>query len=117
MIKGHWRNITGIAAVLALTTASVQAGDRDSGVVYQGDDSAKSVCMSIVRDDVPGLKKAFFRGRAFRFERSHLMYRCNDLRLDEFAFTQSAERTYSYLAPMYPSQGRVTVEQVGSIGH
>jgi hypothetical protein len=77
--------------------------------------AGSEVCMSIVYDDVDGLKDAFRHGRTSPLERSHLMYECNRLDLDEFAFTQNAASVSEYLAPMFGRDGVVTIEQVSGI--
>jgi hypothetical protein len=113
------QKITQMVAVMAVAgfgTATVQAhDDHATSVVYKGDPSAREVCMSIVRDDVDGLRDAFHRERSQLFERSHLAYECNSMALDEFALTQDAESVSEYLAPRFGREGTVTVEQVVSI--
>jgi hypothetical protein len=87
-------------------------------VVYHGDYSAKYVCLPIVYADVTSLRRAFRNGKSYHMERSHLTYRCNEMALDEFALTQNAGQVSRYLAPKFGhDRGRVTIEQVGSIGH
>ncbi|TDG14140.1 hypothetical protein E2F43_11745 [Seongchinamella unica] len=92
-------------------------GDQNGTVVYiyEGEISARDICMSIVYDDVHGLKHALRHERRTLLERSHLLYECNDMGLDEFAFTMGAEDVSQYLAPKFGREGVVTVEQVGSI--
>ncbi|QFU75735.1 hypothetical protein EY643_08725 [Halioglobus maricola] len=99
----------------ALVPALALAGDNAKTVKYEGDLSARAVCLSIVYDDVDGLEDAFRHGRSYPLEREHLAYECNSMALDEFAFTQNAVEVSDYLAPKFGNRGRVTIEQVGSI--
>jgi hypothetical protein len=112
---------SGVALILACLTTPIGLSAHEEiypNVVYRGDDSARHVCMSIVHDDVSGLRRAFRNGKNQRMERSHLAYRCNEMALDEFAFTQNADQVSSYLAPQFGhDKGQVTIEQVGSIEH
>ncbi len=114
------QKLFGIAAVIAVvgvgSSSTVLAGGSEkTRVVYEGESSAKAVCMSIVYDDVDGLQDAFRHGRSYPLERSHLAYECNSMGLDEFAFTQNAVQVSDYLAPKFGRKGTVTIEQVGSI--
>ena len=109
------------AGILALVGAGgVWAHDdqaRPGEMRYQGHDTARAVCMSIVDDDVEGLQYALRRGKSSHLERTHLAYECNSMRLDEFAFTMDADSVSDYLAPKFGREGVVTVEQVGSINN
>lgn len=114
-MKGRsYLSVAAAVALVAATGASI-AGDSGQSVRYRGDQTARTVCMSIVRDDVDSLDRALSRGgEYYASRRIHETYECNRLPLDEFAFTQNAEAVSAYLAPMF-GPGRVTIEQVTSI--
>ena len=119
MIKQLMLKKTGMIALVCLgaTSVAVAHDETQQKVLYRGDNSAKGVCMSIVYDDVNGLARALRSGKLYPLEKTHLAYKCNDMALDEFAFTQNAEQVSDYLAPRFGGQrGHVSVEQVGSIG-
>ena len=101
--------------VLAGVVATPSWAGEQVRLVYKGESSAEAVCMSIARDSVPDLRRAFRHGRTRILERSHLVYECNDLALDEFAFTMNAVNVSTYLTPMFGDEGHVTIEQVGSL--
>ena len=103
------------ALVLVGVVSTPAWADEQVRIVYKGEGSAEAVCMSIARDSVADLRRAFRQGRTQRLERSHLLYECNRLALDEFAFSMNADSVSTYLAPLFGNDGRVTVEQVGSI--
>lgn len=110
------RTKTVITALAMTGLLATPAWSKDQiRYVYKGEGSAEAVCMSIVRDSVPGVRRALRQGRTQRLERSHLVYECNRMALDEFAFTVNAVEVSTYLAPMFGNDGRVTIEQVGSI--
>jgi hypothetical protein len=105
-------------AVAGFSAGALQAHeDHAKRVVYKGDPGAREVCMSIVRDDVNGLRDAFHREQSRILERSHLAWECNSMPLDQFALTQDAESVSEYLAPRFGREGIVTVEQVVSADH
>lgn len=104
------------ATCIAALSATASAHDN-SKVVYKGDDSARSVCMSIVRDNVGQLKSNL---RSIKIKEKslkpiHQDYKCNDLDLDEFAHAIEAEKTGVYLDRLYDREGNVTVEDVASL--
>ncbi len=101
--------------VLAGVVAMPSWAGEQVRLVYKGESSAEAVCMSIARDSVPELRRAFRQGRSRLLERSHLQYECNNLALDEFAFTMNAVSVSTYLAPIFGDEGHVTIEQVGSL--
>ncbi len=105
----------GVAVTLAVASAWTAAGEAGKSARYQGDWSARTVCMSIVADDVERVDRALNKQGNYYSRRSvHESYECNRLPLNEFAFTQNAIEVSAYLAPLYGS-GTVTIEQVSSI--
>lgn len=105
----------GVAVLVAVSSGWATAGQAGKSVRYQGDQTARTVCLSIVDDDVVRLDRALNQRGSYYSRRSvHETYQCNRLPLDEFAFTQNAVEVSAYLAPLYGS-GRVTIEQVSSI--
>ncbi len=115
-MKNRFVKAIGILLVAGLGSGAALAQQEGKvHVVYKGDPSAKGVCMSIVRDDLAGLRAAFRHGRRQLLERSYLVYECNDMPLDEFAFNQNAMEVSDYLAPKFGREGHVTIEQVSSI--
>lgn len=116
MSKRMWLAPAG-AMVLAcsVVAGSASAGESGRSVRYHGDRTAQAVCMSIVHDSVRQLDRALKQsGNYYDARNAHLSYRCNDLALNEFAFSQSAVEVGAYLAPLY-GDGTVTIEQVSSI--
>jgi hypothetical protein len=105
----------GAAVTLAASCAWATAGEAGKSARYQGDQTARTVCMAIVADDVQTLDRALHQKSNYYSQRSvHESYQCNRLPLNEFAFTQTAIEVSTYLAPLYGT-GTVTIERVGSI--
>ena len=75
--------------LVGILAAPAWAADS-SNVVYKGQETAKAVCMSILRDDVMDLRRAFKNARSHPLERSHLAYECNQMPLDDFAVAMGA---------------------------
>ncbi len=118
MANNTMLRMVAVLAVAGLGSTAVYAHENHATkTVYKGDPSAREVCMSIVRDDVDGLRDAFHREKSTIIERSHLAYECNSMPLDEFALTQDAQSVSEYLAPRFGREGTVTVEQVVSTDH
>ena len=105
----------GVAVTMAVASAWSTAGEAGKSARYQGDQTARTVCMSIVADDVQQLDRALQQKSNYYSQRTvHESYQCNHMPLDEFAFTQDAVEVSAYLEPLYGT-GTVTIEQVGSI--
>lgn len=120
MTAGRVGKAVAFSVVAVFGTASIadahEPGKQSTVSKYEGDASAKGVCMSIVYDDVKGLRKAFRKGRNYPLERSYLHYECNDLALDEFALTQNAVNVGNYLSPKFGGRhGSVSIEQIGAV--
>ena len=116
MLKQYLVTAVAIAAMASLGAVAKVYGQEDAKtkVLYSGDDAARNVCVSIVYDDLDGLRRAFRVGRSYPLERSHLAYECNNMPLDDFALSQNAMQVSGYLALKFGRSGTVTIEQVGS---
>lgn len=106
-------SVTFVVAAASMTANAAE----ESKVVYQGDSTARSVCMAIVKDDVSQLKSNL---RSIKInEKSlkpiHESFRCNDLALDEFAYQVEATDSSDYLAEIFDREGNVVVEDVASL--
>lgn len=102
---------------LALLGSGMTAYAADSGVRYEGDRTAKSVCMSITKDDVSTMKNSLRRAARFSpipLNKIHKYYTCNDLALIDFAYEWKATNTIGYLESRGERRGSVTMEEVAS---
>jgi len=106
------KKFIGIGALTLAMSTVTWAHSEKSDVVYQGTDSARKVCMSIVEDNVATLKAAL-RSDKLRNKRlgdNQETYLCNDMALIDFAEDRGSVETANYLAP--ERRGRVQMEDV-----
>jgi len=103
-----------IAAAVAVSSQSVYA-ENDKKVIYSGEPSAKTVCVSIVHDKVKTLKRSLRNAKSHPLDKPHTFFKCNDMALDEFADVQGAEKALGYLEGKFNRQTVVTTEEIVSL--
>lgn len=107
--------VLGVMGLIAtLTAAGHVSADSDKAVVYQGDNAAKNVCLSIIADNSDRLHAALrsdrFKTRQWSDNQDN--FRCNDMALIDFANEVGAYNVSHYLNK--GDKGRVDMEEVAS---
>jgi len=101
----------GLAVAMSSSSLIAQASE---GVVYQGDNEAKNVCLSIVQDDPSQLNAAlrWDRIKSRQLGDNKENFRCNDMALVDFANDIGAYNVSRYLDGN--TRGTVHMEEVAA---
>ncbi len=110
-MKAKALGIFGLVTALAAGAALAHDG---SAIVYQGDNGAKNVCLSIIQDDTAQLKAAlrWDRLKSRQIGDNQDNFRCNDMALLKFANDVGAYNVSKYLDRN--NRGRVEMEEVAA---
>ncbi len=101
-----FNKITFCLIILFGITQMAHAGKKvDKKIVYEGDTSAKSICVAIAKNQVNRLNRALKNQKFTRLDNSvHERFTCNGKDLLSFAQEMNSPLAANYLAPKFDQQ-------------